>query len=115
MEYSIKQQTPYIIAECIVCIMLNFGLKECFILSESLWTIPIVIASLAFVRWVPRTDSEFAIKNVFRKYLPPMIYMPLAMCGWQYYTYKHITLWQVPMVFLCCMLIFVIMEKSLYD
>lgn len=115
MEYSIKQQIPYIIAESIVCTLLNFGLKGSFIPSESMWTVPIVIISLAFVRWLPKTDSEFAIKNVFRKYLPPMIYLPLAMCCWQYYTYKHITLWQIPMIFLCCLLIFVIMERSLYD
>ena len=115
MEYSFKQQLPYIVATIAVGIMLNYALDGTVVLSKIVWLVPISALSLYFIRWLQPKYGEFEISTVFKKYWPQMIYLPIAGCCWQWYTYKCISISQVLLYFVSFILLFVVMERSTYD
>jgi hypothetical protein len=115
MAYSIKQQIPCIVAFVVIGTLINFALDGCFILSKTLWLIPICAASLWLYGKLTMRQDNFELSHVFKKYWAPMIYMPIAGCWWQWHQYHCLSIYQVLAYFICMIMLFMIMERSIYD
>ena len=115
MDYSLKQQIPYILALIVIGTLINFALEGCFILSKTLWLIPICTISLWLYRKFPMIQDNFELSQVFKKYWAPMVYLPIAGCWWQWYQHHWISITQILLYFVCFIMMFVVMERSIYD
>jgi len=115
MEYSFKQQLPYIIGVSALTYVYQYYAIGHFILWQAWSCVPMVILSLWIFKKLVHPAEEFSVVNVFKKYAHLIVMVPFLNAYMFYREHHYISITSVVITLVCTIMIFVMMERSLYN
>ena len=115
MNYSFKQQLPYIIGGSALTLIYQYHANGHLIWWQVVSCIPLVAISLWGFKKIAPIQEEFSIINVFKKYAHIMFIGACVSAYTFYKTNHYVSITNLVIVIVSMIMIFVIMERSLYE
>lgn len=115
MEYSIKQQLPYIIALTLLTLVYQYEINGYLIWWQALLSLPLIALSLWAISKILPRNNEFSIKAALKRYVLLVMMLTGANAYTFYMAHRYISLSNIAISIVSIVLMFVIMERSLYE